>query len=68
MQNNPFSERLERFRSLMLQEELDTFLVSVPENRYYLSGFEAEDLLLTESSGCLLITQGGAIPADRPTI
>jgi hypothetical protein len=33
MQKNPFSERLERFRSLMLQEELDTFLVSVPENR-----------------------------------
>ncbi len=57
MQNNPFSKRLERFRSLMLQEELDTFVVSVPENRYYLSGFEAEDLLLTESSGCLLITQ-----------
>ncbi len=58
MQKNPFSERLERFRSLLLQEELDTFLVSVPENRYYLSGFEAEDLLLTESSGRLLITQG----------
>ncbi|MGO9021652.1 MAG: M24 family metallopeptidase [Syntrophobacteraceae bacterium] len=58
MQKNPFSERLERFRSLLLQAELDTFLVSVPENRYYLSGFEAEDLLLTESSGCLLITQG----------
>jgi Xaa-Pro aminopeptidase len=57
MQKNPFSERLERFRSLMIQEELDTFVVSVPENRYYLSGFEAEDLLLTESSGCLLITR-----------
>ncbi|MGA2404226.1 MAG: Xaa-Pro peptidase family protein [Syntrophobacteraceae bacterium] len=57
MQTNPFSERLGRFRSLMLQEELDAFLVAVPENRYYLSGFEAEDLLLTESSGCLLITQ-----------
>jgi Xaa-Pro aminopeptidase len=57
MQKNTLSERLERFRSIMLEEELDTFLVSVPENRYYLSGFEAEDLLLTESSGCLLITQ-----------
>ena len=57
MQTNPFSERLDRFRSLMLQQELDTFLVAVPENRYYLSGFEAEDLLLTESSGCLLITR-----------
>lgn len=56
MQTNPFLERLERFRGLMLQQELDAFLVAVPENRYYLSGFEAEDLLLTESSGCLLIT------------
>lgn len=41
----------------MVRQELDTFLVTVPENRFYLSGFEAEDLLLTESSGCLLITQ-----------
>jgi Xaa-Pro aminopeptidase len=41
----------------MSQHELDAFLVTVPENRYYLSGFEAEDLQLTESSGCLLITQ-----------
>ena len=57
MQTNPFTERLERFRSIMLQQELDAFLVAVPENRYYLDGFEAEDLLLTESSGCLLITQ-----------
>ncbi len=40
----------------MVQQDLDAFLVAVPENRYYLSGFEAEDLLLTESSGCLLIT------------
>ena len=57
MQTNPFSERLESFRGLMLQQDLDAFLVAVPENRYYLSGFEAEDLLLTESSGCLLITR-----------
>jgi Xaa-Pro aminopeptidase len=42
---------------MMKGEELDAFLIMVPENRYYLSGFEAEDLLLTESSGCLLITQ-----------
>lgn len=57
MQTNPFSERLDLFRSLMQQQQLDAFLVAVPENRYYLSGFEAEDLLLTESSGYLLVTQ-----------
>ena len=49
MQKNPFSERLERFRSLMVQQELDTFLVSVPENRYYLSGFEAEESYSVDS-------------------
>jgi len=57
MQTNPFPERLDRFRTLMSRQELDVFLVAVPENRYYLSGFEAEDLLLTESSGYLLVTQ-----------
>jgi Xaa-Pro aminopeptidase len=57
MRRSPFSDRLQRFRSIMRQHELDTFLVAVPENRYYLSGFEAEDLQLTESSGCLLLTE-----------
>ncbi|MCE5335822.1 MAG: Xaa-Pro peptidase family protein [Desulfobacteraceae bacterium] len=50
-----FPERLDRFRQKLRERDLDTFLVSVPENRYYLSGFEAEDLQLTESSGYLLI-------------
>jgi len=57
MQTNPFPERLDRFRALMSRQGLDAFLVAVPENRYYLSGFEAEDLLLTESSGYLIVTQ-----------
>ncbi len=56
MPERPFADRLDRFREKLRERELDTFLVSVPENRYYLSGFEAEDLQLTESSGCLLIT------------
>lgn len=49
-------ERLQRFRSLMQQAGVDAFLVAVPENRHYLSGYRAEDLLLTESSGYLLIS------------
>lgn len=56
MPTNPFAERLTRFRDIMFKEGLDAFFVAVPENRYYLSGFEAEDLLLTESSGYLLVT------------
>jgi len=55
MSENRFAERLRRFRQVLSQKELDTFLVAVPENRYYLSGFAAEDLNLTESSGYLLI-------------
>ncbi len=53
---NTFVARLECFRELMEARELDAFLVAVPENRYYLSGYEADDLLLTESSGFLFIT------------
>jgi Xaa-Pro aminopeptidase len=56
-QTNRFTERLDRFRALMSTQGLDVFLVAVPENRYYLSGFAAEDLLLTESSGYLIVTQ-----------
>jgi Xaa-Pro aminopeptidase len=53
---NAFRERLVRFRKNLEEHDLDGFLVAVPENRYYLSGYEAEDAQLTESSGYLLIT------------
>lgn len=55
MSETKFSNRLARVRDAMRQQELDAFLVAVPENRFYLSGYEAEDLNLTESSGYLLI-------------
>jgi Xaa-Pro aminopeptidase len=57
MSFKPYTDRLNRFRQLMEERELDSFLIAVPENRYYLSGYQADDLLLTESSGTLLITQ-----------
>jgi len=56
MIQDPYATRLLRFRKLLNDRKLDAFFVAVPENRYYLSGFEAEDLQLTESSGYLLIT------------
>lgn len=56
MKINAVNKRLSRFRELMDREKIDTFLVTVPENRFYLSGFEADDLQLTESSGALLIS------------
>jgi len=54
---NPFPDRMINFRKLLKKEGFDAFLVAVPENRYYLSGYEAEDMNLVESSGYLLITQ-----------
>jgi Xaa-Pro aminopeptidase len=56
MGREPYSARLARFRELLARESLDAFIVAVPENRYYLSAYEAEDLALIESSGYLLIS------------
>lgn len=52
---DPFARRLHALRRKMESLALDAVLITVPENRYYLSGFEAEDMNLTESSGQLLI-------------
>jgi Xaa-Pro aminopeptidase len=52
----PFASRLQQFRNMLGEHSLDAFLVVSPENRHYLSGYEAEDVQLTESSGYLLIT------------
>jgi Xaa-Pro aminopeptidase len=57
----PFAGRLARFRRILQEQELDGFLVAVPENRTYLSGYQADDLLLTESSGYLLVTESRQI-------
>ncbi|MGQ9485688.1 MAG: M24 family metallopeptidase [Desulfosoma sp.] len=51
----PFATRLRALRTTMETLALDTMLITVPENRYYLSGFRAEDMYLTESSGQLFI-------------
>jgi len=52
-----FSERLSRLRRSLAARDLDAVLITCPENRFYLSGFQAEDLSLSESSGCLLVTR-----------
>ncbi len=56
MSEKPFLKRLENFRRAMSDQSLDTFLVAVPENRFYLSGYKDEDLNLTESAGYLLVS------------
>lgn len=47
--------RMEKLRSQMAGMELDALLVSIEENRRYLSGFKGEDTQFDESAGVLLI-------------
>ncbi|SFM49824.1 M24 family metallopeptidase [Thermodesulforhabdus norvegica] len=49
--------RIEKVRKWMASAGLDAFIVTEPENRYYLSGFSAEDPIPSEISGFLLITE-----------
>jgi len=48
--------RLQKLRQSLAEKEVDAILISQPENRYYLSGFDG-------SSGFLLITSENAILA-----
>jgi Xaa-Pro aminopeptidase len=48
--------RLQKLRQRLVESEVDALLISQPENRYYLSGFDG-------SSGFLLITPQNAILA-----
>lgn len=56
MEREPYTTRLVQLRKSLFERQFDAFLVAVPENRYYLSGYGAGDSQLTESSGYLLIT------------
>ncbi|MDZ7830603.1 MAG: Xaa-Pro peptidase family protein [Desulfobacterales bacterium] len=48
--------RVADLRKKMQDENTDTFLVLIEENRRYLSGFTGEDAQFDESAGALLIT------------
>ena len=60
---NLYINRLTQFRKLLAQEEFDTFLVLIEENRRYLSGFTGEDHSFDESAGALLISASNAVLA-----
>lgn len=53
----PQAERLNTLRRMMKEERVEAILVTSPANRRYYSGFEADDPMMNESSGCLLITR-----------
>ena len=59
MDKDTFSARRERLRRLMHEENLDTLLVSLPANRFYLSGFELHDCQCNETSGFLAVRSDG---------
>lgn len=48
--------RIETIRQALDAKELDALMVSVQENRYYLSGYTGEDIQFDESAGVLIIS------------
>ena len=57
--STPQIERLKILRSLMKKNKVEAVLITSPANRRYYSGFEAEDAMINESSGALLVTARG---------
>ncbi len=57
MKKDVRNDRLSRLRKALWAKDLDAVLITCPENRFYLSGFLAEDVGLNESAGCLLVTR-----------
>jgi Xaa-Pro aminopeptidase len=58
-----FQLRLQGFRKVLAEQPFEAFLVTEPWNRAYLSGFWAEDMDLTESSGFLVISDEAQVLA-----
>jgi Xaa-Pro aminopeptidase len=50
-----YENRIERLRGLMKNKGLDSFIVSIEENRRYISGFTGEDTQFDESAGVLVV-------------
>ena len=61
--NTIYENRLKKIRQVMKKKELDTFLVSIEENRRYLSGYTGEDSQFDETAGVLIITDSKLILA-----
>lgn len=55
------NERVATFREYLSEIQIDTFMVLIQENRYYLSGFTGEDHQFDESAGALLINSNKLI-------
>lgn len=51
------ANRIVAIRQALAEKDLDALMVSVQENRYYLSGFTGEDTQFDESAGVLIISE-----------
>lgn len=54
--NSTTRTRIDNIRQRLIDLELDALMVSIQENRYYLSGFTGEDTQFDESAGVLFIS------------
>ncbi len=54
-----YQKRIRRIQSSLRSRKIDAFLVSQPQNRFFLSGYSASDHGIEESSGMLLIPASG---------
>jgi Xaa-Pro aminopeptidase len=52
-----FQKRVDKVRASLAKNQLDALMVSIQENRYYLSGFTGEDTQFDESAGFLIISE-----------
>lgn len=52
---NKLESRIEKIRKEFAQNQIDGLLVFIQENRFYLSGFDAEDSQFDETAGILAI-------------
>ncbi len=66
MDRSIFWERIAHLRSFFSKEGIDSVWIKSPENRRYLSGFRAQDTLITESAGSLLIGKKFAVFLTDP--
>jgi len=60
---NLIKKRITGVKNILLQNNIDTFMIFSEENRIYLSGFRGHDTQFDESAGALFISEAGLILA-----
>lgn len=63
---NITENRIDNVRKVLKEAEIDTLMVLVAENRYYLSGYTGEDSQFDETAGALFITRDDLVLATDP--